>query len=116
MSKLLVRNFSISVDGLGAGTDQTHDNPLGAGGGLLHEWIFATRSGRQMIGEEGGSEGIDDSFFMIAPSAWAPPSWVATCSGQYVDRGARANGPAGGETILPFTIRYSCSLTTPGPL
>jgi len=64
MSKLLVRNFSISLDGFGAGTNQTLDNPLGNGGALLHEWIFATRSGRQMIGEEGGSEGLDDNFFM----------------------------------------------------
>jgi dihydrofolate reductase len=63
MSKLLVRNFSVSLDGFGAGPNQTLDNPLGIGGGALHEWIFATRSGRRMIGEEGGSEGLDDGFF-----------------------------------------------------
>ena len=33
------------------------------GGTQLHQWIFATRSGRQMIGEEGGNEGLDDDFF-----------------------------------------------------
>ena len=44
MPKLLVRNFSISLDGFGAGPSQSLDNPLGVGGGLLHEWIFATRA------------------------------------------------------------------------
>jgi dihydrofolate reductase len=63
MTKLLVRNFSVSLDGFGAGTEQSLDNPLGVGATALHEWIFATRSGRQMIGTEGGSEGLDDSFF-----------------------------------------------------
>jgi dihydrofolate reductase len=63
MSRLLVRNFSISLDGYAAGPHQDLDHPLGVGGMQLHEWIFATRSGRQMIGEEGGSEGLDDDFF-----------------------------------------------------
>jgi len=63
MSKLLVRNFSISLDGFGAGPHQDLDNPLGIGGSPLHEWIFATRSGNRMIGRDGGDEGLDDSFF-----------------------------------------------------
>jgi dihydrofolate reductase len=63
MPKLRVDNFSISVDGYGAGPDQNVDDPLGAGGTRLHEWVFATRRGRQMIGEDGGDTGIDDRFF-----------------------------------------------------
>ena len=63
MSRLLVRNFSVSLDGYAAGPLQDLDHPLGIGGMQLHEWIFATRSGRQMIGEEGGSKGLDDDFF-----------------------------------------------------
>ena len=63
MSRLLVRNFSISLDGYAAGPHQDLDNPLGIGGTQLHEWIFATRSGNQMIGREGGDEGLDDDFF-----------------------------------------------------
>jgi dihydrofolate reductase len=63
MSKLLVRNFSISLDGFGAGPHQDLDNPLGIGGSALHEWIFATRSGSRMIGRDGGDEGLDDTFF-----------------------------------------------------
>ena len=63
MSRLLVRNFSMSLDGYGAGPQQDLEHPLGVGGTQLHEWIFATRSGRQMIGQEGGSDGVDDAFF-----------------------------------------------------
>jgi dihydrofolate reductase len=60
---MLVRNFSISLDGFAAGVSQSLENPLGEGAGVLHEWIFATRSGRAMIGASGGDEGIDDRFF-----------------------------------------------------
>ncbi len=63
MPRLLVRNFSISLDGYAAGPHQDLDSPLGVGGGRLHEWIFATRSGAQMIGVDGGKEGLDDEFF-----------------------------------------------------
>jgi dihydrofolate reductase len=63
MSRLVVRNFSMSLDGYGAGTQQDLDNPLGVGGTRLHDWTFATRSGRQMIGLEGGNDGLDDKLF-----------------------------------------------------
>jgi len=63
MSRLLVRNYSISLDGYAAGPNQDLDHPLGVGGMRLHEWIFATRSFSQMIGVEGGSEGLDDDYF-----------------------------------------------------
>jgi len=64
MPKLRVHNFAISVDGYGAGPSQSLDNPLGVGGPRLHEWVFATRYGRRMIGEEGGEEGIDERFMV----------------------------------------------------
>src|SRR5271156_4501518 len=62
MTKLRVRNFSISVDGFGAGPDQDLDNPLGVGGRALHEWFFPTRTFRQMTGGEGGENGDDEDF------------------------------------------------------
>src|SRR5579863_2022931 len=62
MSKLSVRCFSISLDGYGAGPNQDLANPVGVGGKALHEWIFGTRTFRQMIGQEGGATGIDDDF------------------------------------------------------
>jgi dihydrofolate reductase len=63
MSKLYVRAVSMSVDGYTAGPAQSLDNPLGVRGRELHEWVFATRGGRAMIGEQGGTEGIDNDYF-----------------------------------------------------
>jgi dihydrofolate reductase len=62
MPKLRVHNFAISLDGYAAGPDQGIDNPLGVGGSRLHEWVFATRSGQQMLGMDGGNERLDDKF------------------------------------------------------
>ena len=68
MPKLRVHNFTISLDGYGAGPAQTLDNPLGVGGGRLHTWAFATREGKKMFdgGSEGdgGDEGVDNDFFI----------------------------------------------------
>jgi dihydrofolate reductase len=63
MSRVLVRNFSISLDGYAAGPHQDEDHPIGIGGTRLHDWIFATRSGRRIIGQDGGDEGLDDGYF-----------------------------------------------------
>jgi dihydrofolate reductase len=54
--------MSMSLDGYVAGPDQTLEHPLGVGGRPLHEWIFETRTGREMIGEAGGTTGVDDDF------------------------------------------------------
>ncbi|MEJ8851742.1 dihydrofolate reductase family protein [Variovorax rhizosphaerae] len=63
MSKLRVASFSVSLDGYGAGTDQSLDNPLGRNGGELHAWVFPTRTfQRQLFGRDDGSTGVDDDF------------------------------------------------------
>jgi dihydrofolate reductase len=62
MSKLVVRAFSISLDGYGAGPDQSPDQPMGVNGMELHRWAFATRTFRTMFGQEGGEEGVDNDF------------------------------------------------------
>jgi dihydrofolate reductase len=62
MSKLRVHSFAISIDGYGAGPGQNLDNPLGAGGMALHEWVLATRTFRRMFGNDGGDTGVDDDF------------------------------------------------------
>jgi dihydrofolate reductase len=61
--KLRVHNFAVSLDGYAAGPDQSLDNPLGASGTRLHEWVFQTQLGREMIGSEGGETGVDNDFF-----------------------------------------------------
>ncbi len=54
-----VHNFSVSLDGFGAGEDQSIAAPLGRGADALHSWIFETRFGRAMIGADGGTTGLD---------------------------------------------------------
>src|SRR5277367_1651383 len=62
MSKLLVRSFSISLDGFGAGPNQDIANPLGVGGMALHKWFFDTLTFKRMHGQEGGNTGVDEDF------------------------------------------------------
>jgi dihydrofolate reductase len=62
MSRLKVQSFTISLDGYGAGPDQTLQNPLGVGGEQLHDWLVATRMFHQMQKKEGGSTGVDNDF------------------------------------------------------
>jgi len=62
MSKLRIHSFAVSIDGYGAGPNQSLENPLGIGGVALHEWAFATRTFQQMFGGDGGSTGVDDEF------------------------------------------------------
>jgi dihydrofolate reductase len=62
MSKLRVESFSVSIDGFGAGPNQSLDNPLGVGGEGLHGWALATRTFQTMFGNEGGSTGVDEEF------------------------------------------------------
>ncbi len=62
MSQLRVHNFSISLDGFGTGEGITVDAPFGHAGHRLHQWMFATRFGRALIGGAGGSVGVDQSF------------------------------------------------------
>jgi dihydrofolate reductase len=62
MSKLRVHCFTISLDGYGAGPDQSLQNPLGKGGEHLHEWFIPTRTFRQTFGQTGGETGIDDDY------------------------------------------------------
>lgn len=92
MSKLRVNAFTLSLDGYGAGPDQSLDNPLGVGGEDLHKWMTKTRSFYRMIGKEGGTTDTDDDFAvrsfdnlgawilgrnMFAPSRgdWPDDSW-----------------------------------------
>ena len=62
MSKLRVNCFTVSLDGYGAGPNQGLEHPLGVGGEALHEWMIATRTFQQIVGNEGGNIGVDDDF------------------------------------------------------
>jgi dihydrofolate reductase len=62
MTKVRVGGFSVSLDGFGAGPEQSLADPLGKRGLELHQWFFGTRAFRAMIGESGGSDGVDQSY------------------------------------------------------
>lgn len=63
MSKLRVNAFTLSLDGYGAGPNQTLDNPLGVGGESLHKWFVNTLTFRKMVlGQDGGTNDTNEAF------------------------------------------------------
>jgi dihydrofolate reductase len=62
MPKLRVHAFSISLDGYGAGPDQSLENPLGKGGTAIAEWFYPTRTFQRLFGKDQGTIGIDNDF------------------------------------------------------
>jgi dihydrofolate reductase len=63
MSRVRVAAFSISLDGYGAGPNQSLQAPLGERGDELHHWIRPTWTFQtKVMGEDRGSTGVDDSF------------------------------------------------------
>ncbi len=85
MSLARVQFFSVSLDGFGAGEPQTLETPMGHAGERLHEWMFTTRWWHEMMGEPGGSRGIDDAFVrlhdkgvgaeIMGAGKFGPPGW-----------------------------------------
>ena len=85
MSLARVQFFSVSLDGFCAGEPQTLETPMGHAGERLHEWMFATRWWREMVGEPGGSRGIDDALVrlhdkgvgaeIMGAGKFGPPGW-----------------------------------------
>ncbi|MDT0379583.1 dihydrofolate reductase family protein [Streptomyces sp. DSM 42041] len=85
MSLVRVQNFSVSLDGFATGEGQTLQAPFGHAGERLHDWMFATRWGRAMLGRTGGSGGVDDAFArqfadgigaeIMGAGKFGPPGW-----------------------------------------
>lgn len=57
-----VESFTVSVDGFGAGPDQSLENPLGVGGQDLHQWFIPTRTFQRTHGKGDGITGVNDDF------------------------------------------------------
>jgi len=66
MKKVRVRGFAVSIDGFGAGPDQSLEHPLGKRGPELMQWFFPTRTFRSMHGQDGGIAGTADDRFARA--------------------------------------------------
>ena len=62
MSKVRAE-ISISLDGYGAGPNESHENPLGEGGEELHDWVVALKAWREPHGREGGEVNVSTEIF-----------------------------------------------------
>lgn len=73
MSKVRVSSFGVSLDGYGAGPDQSLEHPLGVNGPDIMSWFMPTRTWRSMQGMEGGDTGVDNEMAergMAGLGAW----------------------------------------------
>src|ERR1700759_2790689 len=69
MGRVRVAGFAVSLDGFGAGPEQSLQDPLGKRGKELHGWFFGTKTFKAMFRESGGSEGLHETL----PHRW----WAA---------------------------------------
>jgi dihydrofolate reductase len=85
MSLARVQSFSISLDGFGTGEGQALETPFGHAGERLHEWMLGTAWWRTMVGEPGGTRGVDDALVrlhdpgvgaeIMGAGKFGPPGW-----------------------------------------
>jgi dihydrofolate reductase len=61
VGKIRVSAFTLSIDGYGAGPDQSLENPLGRSAEDMHEWMTETQSFHELYGGT-GTTGADDDF------------------------------------------------------
>ena len=62
MSQVRVAGFGLSLDGFGAGVEQSLENPLGKRGPEIFQWFFHTKTFCEMVGKPGGDADVDDEF------------------------------------------------------
>jgi dihydrofolate reductase len=62
MGKVRV-HISTSLDGYAAGPNQSQEEPLGAGGEQLHDWLVALKAWREHAGMEGGEVNVSNAVF-----------------------------------------------------
>jgi len=62
VSKIRVLSFGISMDGYGAGPDQSLEHPLGIGGLEIMGWFHPTRVFQRMYGDGEGELGVDNDM------------------------------------------------------
>ena len=62
MGKVRVLSYSLSMDGFGAGPDQSVENPLGVNGLDIMQWVFPTHAWSSKHGGDAGEKGVDNDF------------------------------------------------------
>lgn len=71
--RIRVSSYAVSIDGFGAGADQSLETPLGIGGEGLHGWFFPTDTFQKQYGAGHGETGVDEGFAargMAGIGAW----------------------------------------------
>ena len=110
MSKVKVAGFSVSVDGFGAGPEQSLQDPLGKRGRELHQWFFDTRYFHEMIGKEGGSsDSVDATYAQRAMAGFGAFILGRNMYGPIRGAGMVQTGRAGGEIIRLIMRQLSSS-------
>ncbi len=67
MGKVRVSAYSVSLDGFGAAPGQSLENPFGVGGLRVVDWLTATQTFHDHLGQPGkGSTGTDDAVAAAA--------------------------------------------------
>ncbi|HET7584312.1 MAG TPA: dihydrofolate reductase family protein [Gemmatimonadaceae bacterium] len=93
MSRLRFR-ISISLDGFVAGPNQSRQEPLGAGGERLHEWVVALATWRREHGLPGGE--VNESTPIVEDE-------VANIGATIMGRNMFGGGPGPWSTTDPWT-------------
>ena len=62
MSKVKVMNYTISLDGFGAGPSQSLEKPMGLRAEKLHQWMFSSERMSKVFGKTEWTEGVDNDF------------------------------------------------------
>jgi dihydrofolate reductase len=76
VTRLLVRGYSISLDGYGAGLRQSREQPLGVGGERLHQWLVNTPTFKGTHGGAAGSGTSDVDEEFAAQSMAGLGAWI----------------------------------------
>ncbi len=81
MSQLRLHDFSLSLDGFGAGPAQSVEHPLGVGGDRLHDWAFDDATDVDRRFRTRGTEGIGATIMgrnMFGPvrGPWNGSDWT----------------------------------------
>jgi dihydrofolate reductase len=77
VSRILVRGFTISLDGYGAGPRQSLESPLGVGGENLHGWLVNTPTFKGThSGDAGGGGDADLDEEFAAQSMAGLGAWI----------------------------------------
>jgi len=85
MSRTRIHNLAMSLDGFATGEGQSLETPFGHAGHRLHQWMFATRFGAEMMGRTDGGDGVDNAFAqqfqpgigaeIMGANKFGPPGW-----------------------------------------